>query len=255
MAGKDLVPIGQVDSSGTLYANPSALALPGNTGITGGGIFAQSMPGGMPTGMAPAAMQQPVIVLQGGGGGGFSSVPWKAIEGGFLTVAGLFQRANLNSLQEDVSDAEDEYKTANTAAEAALAAYAAAPNAANDLAWRRSQQVLNAATRKVNDAQTALEGENARSALYTTVGGVGDLAQSFAGGTYPGIGGFSGGQQVLMAAPQMAAPQMMMAPQMMAAPQIAYMQMAGGGWAPVLTGFMGGVAGGLLTNALTSDKK
>jgi hypothetical protein len=153
-----------------------------------------------------------------------------------------------------VSDAEDEYKTAQTASESALAVYAAAPTAANDIAWRRAQQALNAATRKVNDAQSALGDENSRSALYTTVGGVGDLAQSFAGGTYPGIGGFGGGQQVLMAAPQMAAPQMMMAPQM-AAPQIAYMQMAGGGWAPVLTGFMGGVAGGLLTNALTSDKK
>ena len=83
MAGKDLVPIGQVDSSGTLYANPNALALPGNTGITGGGIFAQSMPGGMPTGMAPAAMQQPVIVLQGGGGVGSPPCPGRPSRAAF----------------------------------------------------------------------------------------------------------------------------------------------------------------------------
>lgn len=248
MAEKSLVPIGSVDSSGTMWANPNALALAGG-GNTG--IFASQANSG---GQAPVMMSQPVYVQSGGGG--LSGIPWQAIKGAFLTVSGLFQRANLESLKDDVKDAEDEYKTAKTAVDNAAAIFAATPSFANQLAVNRAQAVLNEATRKVNDAQTALGEENARSALYTTVGGIGDLAQSLGGGAYPGFSG--GGAPMMMAAPQqmiMAAPQQMMvaAPQPMAAQPMVYIQ--GQGWSPVVSGFLGGLGGGLLANAFTSDRK
>ena len=67
---------------GHALRKPERTSSAGNTGITGGGIFAQSMPGGMPTGMAPAAMQ-PVIVLQGGGGVGSPPCPGRPSKAAF----------------------------------------------------------------------------------------------------------------------------------------------------------------------------
>ena len=249
MAEKSLVPIGQVGADGTLFANPAALALGGgNTGIAGGIFAGQMAPAGQ-----PVYAQQPQLVMMGGGGG-LSNIPWQAIKGGFYTVAGLFQRANQESLKEDVSDAEAEYNTAKSNVDAALNVFSASGTAANQLAWMRAQSALNEATRKVNDAQTALGIENARSSLYTTAGGVGDIMQSFGGGTYPGLSGFGGGVPMMAAAqqPMMVAAQQ---PMMVAAQQPPMVYIQGQGWSPIVGGFIGGIGGGLLANAFTSDRK
>lgn len=255
MAEKSLVPIGQVDAAGTVWANPNAMMAGGgaNAGITGGGVFAQQMPMGVQFPQGQAQMQPQVIYVQGGGGGGgLSDIPWQAIKGGFLTVAGLFQRANQKSLEDDLSDRESEYTTLQGQVDQAFNAYSGNPSQANLRAWMAAQNALNVATRKVNDVQTQLAEENARSSIYTTVGGVGDLAQSFAGGTYPGVGG--GGQPQLMAMPQ---PVAMVQQMQQAAPSVvAYVQNPGGGLTPVLAGFMGGIGGSLLTQAFwPSDSK
>lgn len=252
MAEKSLVPIGSVGADGTLYANPAALSLGGgNTGIAGG-VFASQMTQGAQMGQ-PMFTQQPQVVMMGGGGGGLSNIPWQAIKGGFLTVAGLFQRANQESLKEDVSDAEAEYTTAKSNVDAALNVFSASGTAANQLAWMRAQSALNEATRKVNDAQTALSVENARSSLYTTAGGVGDIMQSFGGGTYPGLSGFGGGVPMMTAGQPMmvAGPQ----PVMMAAQPQPMVYIQNQGWTPIVGGFIGGIGGGLLANAFTSDRK
>lgn len=253
MAEKSLVPIGSVGADGTLYANPAALSLGGgNTGIAGG-IFASQMAPGAQMGQPVMVGQQPQYVMMGGGGGGLPNIPWQAIKGGFFTVAGLFQRANQESLKDDLTDAEAEYTTAKSNVDAALNVFSATGTPANQLAWMRAQSVLNEATRKVNDAQTALGIENARSSLYTTAGGVGDLMQSFGGGTYPGLSGFGGGVP-MMAAQQ---PMMVAAPQpvMMAAQQQPMVYIQNQGWTPIVGGFIGGIGGGLLANAFTSDRK
>lgn len=253
MAEKQLVPIGQVDSSGNIWANPGAMTLPGAGGNAGISPFAQMQPQ-QPMQMQMQMPQMPMqMVYAGGGGNGMAGIPWQAIKGGFLTVAGLFQRANQEDLKEDLEKAEDDYRTAENAASAALQQYNAAPTAANLSNLLTKQHAMLAATRKVNDAQTELGIENARSSIYTTVGGVGDLAQSFAGGTYPGIGG-GGYMMPAMPAMQMPMPVMQMPamPAMqMAAPGYAFVN---GSWTPIVTGFLGGLGGGLLANALTNDK-
>lgn len=252
MADKQLVPIGQVDQTGQIWANPGAMTLPGAGGNAGISPFAQMQP------QQPMQMQmQMPMQMVYAGGGGMSGIPWQAIKGGFLTVAGLFQRANQEDLKEDLDKAENDYQTAENAASVALQQYNAAPTAANLSNVLTKTQAMFAATRKVNDAQTELGVENARSSIYTAVGGVGDLAQSFAGGTYPGIGGGGGYMMPAMQMPAMQMPAMQM-PVMQAMPA---MQMAApgyafvnGAWTPIVTGFLGGLGGGLLANALTNDK-
>lgn len=230
MATKDLVPIGQVGGDGTLFANPALL---------GGGMQQQ-----------PA--QQPMIMMGNGGGGGGSNTGSfiKAAGAGFLTLAGLIQRANLNRLQDEADKKEviaDAAQVAADAANTALAQMAVPTDAARQAVFNAMNVALKA-QRDLNDAASRVSKENSRSALYTTVGGVADLAEAF----LPDEAVQGGGQQMFYQAQQPMPMQMQM--QQPQGQQVLLIPQGGGGFqgaSPALTGAIAGGTTALLVNVVS----